>query len=168
MAVATLEKPRRPRVKHTRVVVRGFLRGQLVNGETGKIEGDTGWIENQLVNFGLNSLGTYLASVAGSSGINYACMATQAVAMNITQASLSGTTNAVRAVNITTSGTMTVTYTASFASSDLGASCSVAAAGLYYTNSGNASLFAGQTFSTSAWNTNQNFNLTYQLRFATA
>jgi hypothetical protein len=155
-------------VGHPRVVVRGFLRGQLVNGITGKVEGDTGWIENQLVNFGLNSLGCFLASVVGSSGINYAVMATQAVAMNISQVSLSGTTNSVRAVNISTSGTMTVTYTASFASTDLTGSCSVAAAGLMFTNTGSASLFAGQTFATSQWSNNQNFNLTYQLRFATA
>jgi hypothetical protein len=163
----TMPKIRKSRSKHSKLYVRGFIRGQLVNGETGKIEGDTGWIENSVTNFGLTTLALLLGGLAGSSIVAYAYMATQATAFNVTQTALLGGTNSFQAPNLTTSGTCTLQATASFASNNLGASCSVAAAGLYNTNSAGSGLLCGQTFATSSWNTNQNFNLTYSLYFAT-
>jgi hypothetical protein len=158
---------KQPRARHHYITVRGFLRGQLVNGETGKIEGDSGWVENSASNFGLTALAAWLGQAAGSSNINYAAVATQTANFNMTQTDMIGQTASFASLNLSTSGTCTTTATVSFSSTMLAASCSVGAAGLYYTNSA-GSLFCGQTFATSAWNTNQNFNLTYQIRFATA
>lgn len=163
--VATKERSRKSR--HTRVTVRGFLRGQLVNGETGKIEGDSGWVENAVTNTGLTGLAAWLGQAAGSSGVHYGALGTQTAAFNVTQTDLTGRTASFASLNLTTSGTCTMTATVSFSSALLAASCNVGAAGLFYTNSA-GSLFCGQIFSTSQWNTNQNFNLTYQVRFATA
>jgi len=162
---ATLERPKRMRV--SKVAIRGFLRGQIVDGKTGKVLGDTSWIENSLSNQGLTALAAWLGQVAGSSGINYGRLGTQTAAFNLTQTDIIGATASFASLSLSTSGTCTMTATVSFSSTMLGASCNVGAAGLFYTNSA-GTLFCGQTFATSQWNTNQNFNLTYQVRFATA
>lgn len=151
----------------TRVRIRGFLRGQSIDPITKRVMGDTGWIENTLTNNGLINLANLLGAQAGSYVAGYAALGTQTAAVNMTQTDLIGRTNSFQALNLATSGTATLTCTASFSSSDLSASCSVGAAGLYKTNTA-GSLIAAQTFATSAWNTNQDFNLTYQIRFATA
>ncbi len=160
------------RVRHTKVVIRGFIRGQLVNPETGKIDGDSGWVENSASNVGLTALAAWLGQQAGSSGINYGAMATQTAAFNMTQTDMVGRTASFASLNLSTSGTCTTTATVSFSSTMLSASCNVGAAGLYFASTGTGAqtngLFCGQTFATSQWNTNQNFNLTYQIRFATA
>jgi hypothetical protein len=158
---------RKKKGKDSLVAVRGFLRGQLVEHETGKVMGDTGWIQNKMTNAGLTNLGLLLAGAAGSSKVSYACMGTQTAAVDMTQTSVLGTINSFRALDLTTSGTMTVTCTAAFSSASLTASAVVGAAGLYNTNSG-GTMYACQTFTPSTWASNQDFNLTYQIRFATA
>lgn len=152
----------------SRVVVRGFLRVQSSDPKTGKVIADSGWVQNKLTNAGLTQLALLLAS-GTSSGycVGYAALGTQNTAVDMSQTDLVGRTNSFRAVTLSTSGTCTLTATASFSSSDLGGACNVAAAGLYKTNTA-GSLIACQTFATSAWATNQDFNLTYQIRFATA
>lgn len=154
-------------VNVSEVTVRGFFRAQIVDSKSGKIVGDSGWIKNKLTNNGLINLVHLLGGSAASYQVGYAALGTQTAAVNMTQTDIIGRTNSFRAVNTTTSGTATLTCTASFASSDLGASCEVGAAGLYKTNSA-GSLIAMNTFATSQWNTNQDFNLTYEIRFQTA
>lgn len=152
--------------KHdSKLVVRGFLRGQLIDSETGKVVGDSGWQQNKLTNDGLTNLARLTGQQSGSYPVSYAVMGTQTAAVNMSQTAVVGGVNVFKALNLSTSGTCTLTCTASFSSADLAASCVVGAAGLYYTNS---ALFAMQTFATSNWASNQDFNLTYQVRFATA
>lgn len=151
----------------SKLVVRGFLRGQLVDSESGRIVGDTGWIQNKLTNDGLTDLARLVGAVAGSYVIGWARLGTQTDAVNMSQTNVIGAVNTFIGLNLTTSGTCTLTATASFSSSDLSASCEVGCAGLFKTDSA-SSMFAMQTFATSGWATNQDFNLTYQIRFATA
>jgi hypothetical protein len=68
---------------------------------------------------------------------------------------------------------MTCQFTASFAGSDNTDTIAVGAAGLDITTPANEtqttnSLVNAQTFATSNMATNQDFNLTYQVRFTTA
>jgi hypothetical protein len=151
----------------SKLVVRGFLRGQLVDGKTRKVVGDSGWVQNKVMNNGLADLALLLGAQANSYTLGYAVLGTQTAAPDMTQTALIGSVNSYRALNLSTSGTCTLVCTASFSSSDLGASCVVGGAGLFKTNSA-ASMFACQTFTTSNWASNQDFNLTYQIRFATA
>ena len=151
----------------SKLVVRGFLRGQLVDSKTKKVMGDTGWIQNKLTNDGLTDLARLVGAVAGSYVIGYAQMGTQTDAVNMTQTDVLGGVHSFKALTITTSGTCTLTATASFGSASMGTAANVGCAGLFKTDSA-GSMFAMQTFATSAWATNQDFNLTYQVRFATA
>lgn len=152
----------------SKLVVRGFLRGQLVDSKTGKVMGDSGWVQNKLTNDGLTNLALLVGSQANSYVVGYAQLGTQTASVNATQTDVIGGVNSFRSVALSTSGTCTLTATASFSSTALNSvSCVVGAAGLFKTNTA-GSLFAMQTFTTSNWATNQDFNLTYQVRFATA
>ena len=149
------------------LTVRGFIHGQIVDPKTGKIYGDTGEIENKLTNAGLTVLADLIGAGANSYVVGYAVAGTQTDAVDMSQTAVIGSTHSYKTVATGTSGTCTQTFTVDFGSASLSASCNVGAVGLYKTNSA-GSLVAMQTFATSQWNTNQDFNVTYQLRFATA
>jgi len=153
-------------IKNT-LTVRGFIHAQIIDPKTGKIHGDTGWVENKLTNAGLTSLANLIGGGAGGYTVGYAIAGTQTAAVDMSQTAVIGSTNSFRAIATATSGTCTQTFTVDFGSASLSASCNVGAIGLHKTNS-DGSLVAMQTFATSQWNTNQDFNVTYQLRFATA
>jgi hypothetical protein len=158
---------RRKSERQSKVKVVGLFRGQLVDPKTGKVCGDTGWVKNKLTNAGLTQLALLIGGGAGGYAVTYMAAGTQASAVDMSQTDLVGRTHSFVTAAPTTSGTCTATFTVDFGSASLSASCSVGAVGLYKTNSA-GSLIACQTFATSQWNTNQDFNVTYQLRFATA
>lgn len=147
--------------------VRGFLRGQLVDPKTGKIHGDTGWVQNKMTNAGLTQLALLIAGDAAGYAVGYMQAGTQTDAINMSQSDVSGGVHSFVAPSTSTSGTCTATFTVDFGSASLSASCNVGVVGLFKTDSA-GSMIAAQTFATSQWNTNQDFNVTYQLRFATA
>ena len=149
----------------TGLKMRGFLRGQIVDRESGKVIGDTGWRQNKATNDGLKNLA--LLITGGGYSVGYAAIGTQTDAIDMTQTDLIGSVNSFQAVSTSTSGTCTATYTCSFAGTNLAASATIGAAGLYKTNSA-GSMVAAAIFTTSQMTTAQDFNLTYQLRFATA
>jgi len=153
--------------KRSSIKVRGFLRGQLVDPKTGKIHGDTGWVQNKMTNAGLTQLALLVAGAAAGYNVGYMAAGTQTDAINMSQIDVSGQTHSFVAPSTSTSGTCTATFTVDFGSASLESSCAVGVVGLYKTDSA-GSLIAAQTFATSQWNTNQDFNVTYQLRFATA
>jgi len=148
------------------IKMRGFVHGQIVDRKTGKIVGDTKWIKNKATNYGLTNLGNL---IAGNSGVavGYAALGTQDAAVNMTQTDLIGRENSFQAITTSTSGTMTATFTCSFAGANNSDTITVGAAGLYKTNSA-GSLVACATFTGSQMTTAQDFNLTYQLRFSTS
>jgi len=160
-----MESERRGEVKTETMKIRGFIRGQIVESDTGKVVSDTGLIENKVCNYGLQALQAFAAAAAGSNKPIYAVLATQTDAMNITQTAMSGTSNAFR--SMTASGTTgsSATFNVSFAGSD--GAISVGGAAIHTTNA-QGGLWAGQVFTASSMATNQNFNLTYTLAFASA
>lgn len=146
------------------VKVRGFIRGQIVDNKTKKIVGDTGWVKNMVTNDGLTDLALLIAG-GGGYAAGYLAIGSQTAAMNATQTDITGRGNSFQAISTSTTGTATMQATASFNGAN--GSLNVGAAGLFKTNSA-GSMIAGQIFTSSALATNQTFNLTYQLRFATA
>ena len=150
--------------KKTGVRIRGFLRGQLVD-KAGRIVGDSGWKQNKATNYGLTNFADFITGAGVSVG--YAAIGEQTAAVNMTQTDLVDRENELNAVSTSTSGTCTATFTASFAGSDNSDTLTIGAAGLYKTDSA-GSMVAAATFTGSQMTTAQDFNLTYQLRFATA
>lgn len=146
--------------------VRGSYRLQLT--EDGKVLGDTGWIDNQIVNLGFNQyLVSTLGAIAGSKQISQMALGTGG-APAAADTSLAGEVEKRSAITAATSSTSkTVRFTATFNSSDsfVTNTQNLSNVALVNTSSG-GTIFAGNTFASSSCATNQNVNATYDITFA--
>jgi len=155
----------------------GMFRLQLE--EDGKIVGDSGWKKNLITNLGFNeylvkSLGTSLTGVK----ISHAALGTGgtpgAADTSLSgEVSTNGSGSVVRAgvTAATSSGSKTLRNTATFSSANsfVTASANISNIGLFNVSgptTASGSLFAGNTYTSSALATNQNVNVTYDIIFA--
>ena len=157
---------RRKKDSGSTVGVKGFFRLQIVDKKTKKIVGDSGYFQNQITNYGLESCVVALPlKCAGS---------IQASGMMLG----SGTNPASDAVALDNSLT---DYWSSFGQSTVVASLTARATqsfdgtlgaatliniGIFAASSG--TLIAGKTFASSAITTDQDVNATYELRYSTS
>ena len=136
------------------VSLRGFYRIQIVE-PTGEVVGDSLWNQNQVTNDGINQ---FLVSALGSGG---------APAASAT--SLTGEVGSRTAVTAATSSTSkTLRLTATFPSgwhTSTGAGYNISNIGAFNSSSG-GTLFAGNTYTSSACASNQAVNVTYDITFA--
>ncbi len=151
------------------IKVRGFFRLQITEDGKG-IVGDSGWCKNQVTNDGINQfLCLTLAGMAGSKTVNKVALGTGG-APAATDTTLAGeimsSTQRVT-VSPSTVSSKTIQFTAAFASSAsfLSAAANLSNIGLFNSAAG-GTLFAGNTYTSSSCNTNQNVNVTYQIRFS--
>jgi hypothetical protein len=152
------------------IKIHGFCRVQLKNSETKELVGDSGWQgPNQITNDGfLNFLVKLLGASAGSSQVGFMAIGTGTAPASSSQ-TLPGeimSSTKRKAVTFTNVNSTTAQFTASWSSSDISAAYTIQNAGLFAATTTNATLFAGQTYATSQWNTNQDLNATYQIRFS--
>ena len=157
--------------------VRGFFRVHIE--EDGKIVGDSGWHENQITNLGFNNfIVSSLGAIAGSSQVTYAALGTGGAPV-ATATSLSGevSTNgsgsvvraAVTAATSSNSKALVNTATFSSAASFISAAANISNIGLFGVSgptTASGTLFAGNTYTSSALATNQNVNITYTINFS--
>lgn len=156
------------------VKVKGFFRVNIVensdNGEV-KVVGDSGWLKNQVVNLGFQDyLCQTLAGMAGSKTISHVALGTGG-APAASDTSLAGeimSSTQRKTVSPSTIASKTIQFTAAFNSADsfLTASANLSNIGLFNTTATNGTLFAGNTYASSACATNQSVNVTYQIRFS--
>jgi hypothetical protein len=158
------------------VKLRGFFRVQIIEDakDGQKMVGDSGWQENTVTNTGIRD---YLVEhLLGDSGnakaVSHMTLGTGG-APSATDTSLSGeitdATNTRKAVSTSVVSSKTAQFTAAFASSDsfVTASHNISNVGLFETSTtSGGSLFAGNTYTSSSLATNQNVNVTYQIRFS--
>lgn len=149
--------------------IEGFSRVQIE--EDGEIVGDSGFTgPNQITNIGfLNYLCHLLGNSAGSRQVAFIALGTGGApatdATSLAGEIMSSTQRiAPTYANV---GSTTAQFVATFASSDsfLSASSELSNIGLFNSSAEN-SLFAGNTYASSSCNTNQNVNVTYQIRFS--
>lgn len=151
------------------VKARGFYRLQI--NEDGKVVGDSGWRQNQVVNLGFQDyLAATLGAVAGSKQVTHAILGT-GTAPGAADTSLNGEiTDAAGmrcAVTPTTIASKTVQFAFTLASNVITAAKTIQNVGLINTSTTNVgTIFAGNTYTTSALATNQSVNGSYQIRFA--
>lgn len=151
------------------VKVHGFFRLHLL--ENGKVIGDSGWKQNQITNLGFDQyLCQLLAGAAGSKTVQRMGLGTGTVpgaADTTLHGELNTATYSRRTVSTSTIASKTVQFTAQWASSDshITAAVTLQNIGLWNTSTG-GTLFAGNTYTTSQWNTNQDLNASYQIRFS--
>ncbi len=159
------------------IKIKGMFHLQIE--ESGKIIGDSGWRTNLVTNLGFNNyivnqLGT---SLTGSK-ISHAALGTGAApsASDTTlsgEVSTNGSGSVVRAAvtAATSSGSKTLRNTATFSSANsfITASANISNIGLFGVSgptTASGTLFAGNTYASSAVATNQNVNITYDIIFA--
>ena len=146
------------------VSVRGFTRLQIVDRKTKKIVGDTGWLQNQITNYGFNSclvaapIGAASVQAAGfvlGSGAAPASSAVELAGSNSDQYSAFGQSSVI--------SSMTARMTASFAGSN-STMATLANIGVLAASTG--SLICGNTFASSSLGGDQNINASYELRYS--
>jgi len=154
------------------IKARGFFRLQLTEDRDGKsvIVGDSGWRKNQVVDLGFQDyLCKTLAGSAGSKTISHVALGTGTVpaadATSLAGEIMSSTQR--KAVTPSIISSKTLQFVAAFASTDsfVSAAVTLQNIGLFNTTTA-GTLFSGNTYATSQLNTNQNVNITYQVRFA--
>ena len=146
--------------------VKGSYRLQFT--EDGKVVGDTGWVDNQIVNLGFNDyLVRTLGAIAGSKQVSHMALGSGG-APAAADTFLAGEVEERAAITAATSSTSkTVRFTATFNSSDsfVTNTQNLSNVALFNTSSG-GTLFAGNTYASSSCATNQNVNATYDITFA--
>lgn len=187
MVAATKRRRRKSPKDH--VAVRGFFRIRVTEGDLDKPDSlrvigetnvdengnliDDGFLPNTVTNLGFDQfLCQTLAGMAGSKTVSHMAVGTGG-APAASDTSLSGeithATNDRKTVSPTTVASKTAQFTAAFNSSDsfLTASANLSNVGLFNTSTTAAgTLFAGNTFASSAVATNNNLQVTYQIRFS--
>lgn len=147
--------------------VRGMFRIHIE--DNGEIVGDSGWVKNQITDLGFNQfLVSALGSISGSKYVSHVALGT-GTAPGTSATTLNGELGeAVRkAVTAATSSTSKVlNLVATFASADsfVTNTRNISNIGLFNSSSG-GTLFAGNTFTSSAVATNQAVNVTYNISF---
>ena len=154
------------RKKNDGISLRGFFRVQIVDKKTGKIKGDSGWMKNQITNYGLNSC--ICAAPIGAASVQAAGLllgtgtepASSAVELD---ASLSAYYSAFAYSSILSS--LTARMSVSF-DGTLGSVAALKNIGVFAASDG--SLIAGNTFATSSLGTDQDINCSYEIRYTTS
>ena len=150
--------------------IKGFSRVQIE--ENGEIVGDSGLCgPNQITNLGfLNFLVKLLGASSGSVQVGYVALGTGAApASDATTLPGEITSSTKRqAVTFANVGSTTAQFTATFSSGDsfLAGASNLSNIGLFNSTATDDTLFAGNTFASSSCDTNQNVNVTYQIRFS--
>lgn len=152
------------------IKVRGFYRVQIMDPEDEfKPVGDSGWLENLITNEGkLGFLVKLLGSLAGSSQISHMALGTGGAPI-ATDTTLAGEQSVRTAVTAASNGSTSVQFTATFSSagSFVTATKNLSNIGLFGTVTAAAgTIFAGNTYASSACATNQNVNCTYTITFS--
>jgi len=152
-------------MKKRMIGVKGFARLQIMDKKSKKIVGDSGWFENQITNYGLNScicaapIGAASVQAAGlmlGNGTNPASDAVALPSSNTDYYSAFGQSSVI--------DSLTARMTQSF-DGTLGAA-TIANIGVFAASSG--SLLAGKTFASSALATTQSVNCSYEWRYSTS
>ena len=153
------------------VTAKGFFRLQI-NDQSGKVVGDTGWRKNQVVNLGFDQyLCQTLGGMAGSKTVAYAMLGTgtvPAAADTSLQGEITDAAAARCAVTPTTIASKTVQFAFTLASNVYTAAKTIQNVGLinHSSTATAGTIFAGNTYTTSALATNQSVNGSYQIRFS--
>jgi hypothetical protein len=136
--------------------------------QSGNIVGDSGYKENQVTNDGFNNyLIKSLGSLSGSARVSHMAVGTGGVpaASDTTLAGEQAVRESITAA--TSSSSKTVRFTANFNSADsfVTATANISNVGLFNSSAG-GTLFAGNTYASSACLTNMGINATYDVIFS--
>jgi hypothetical protein len=150
--------------------IKGMFRIQIT--EDGRLVGDSGWRENNVTNNGMDQyILQLMTGDAASKRVTHAALGTGGTLTNATNqipGEIAHNVSSRAAVTAVTSASSRVRFTATFnsANSFVSASANISNIGLYQqSNTNTATVFAGNTYTSSTVATNQNVNVTYDINF---
>lgn len=148
-----------------KIVLKGFLRAQIVDKKTRKVVGDSGWIQNQITNYGLESCFVGSPIGAGSEQVAAIILGSGTNPASNTASLPNSNTDYYAAFDYSSViGSLTARMSASF-DGTLGAATF---ANMGIMNAITDPLIAGKTFASSALATDQDINATYEIRYSTS
>jgi hypothetical protein len=154
---------------HDVIKARGFYRVHLVNPDGSKV-GDSGWMGNLVTNDGFNNfLVKLMGGISGSSQVTHMAVGTGGTpaASDTTLTGEQSVRAALTAATSSTSKSLVLTATFASAVSFVTASKNLSNVGLFATSTAaGGTLFAGNTYTSSACATNQTVQATYTITFA--
>ena len=158
--------------------VRGFFHLQLVEHDDEGIPvvvGDSGWVQNQVTNLGFRDYLCHLiANNAASKQISRMCIGTGTAAIASDATTLVGELSSANGYTRTTlstnlGGSTAMSFLATFGSAQSHINQTTNIANIALINSTafpDGTIFAGNTYASSQWATNQDLNATYAITFA--
>lgn len=158
------------RVPASRKKPRGFYRINIL--ENGKVIGDSEWKENQITDLGYSHYLLDLLGKSSSSKQISRMMLGTGTAPNATHNTLNGELNTATYTRTTVTyanvASRTARFTATFASSSshITAAVTLQNIGIINDTTSAGTMMAGNTYATSQWNTNQDLQATYEIRFS--
>lgn len=161
---------------HSKVGLRGFFRVNIVDYDKGKekIVGDSGWCENQVTNDGIQQylVNWLIGDSANAKSVKYITLGTGTVPASNATALAGELVQVTSRMGVSTSvvASRTGQFTAAFASNSFNTTTvTLQNIGLFNTtNTNSGTIFAGNTYATSTWASNQAVNCTYQIRFTSS
>jgi hypothetical protein len=152
------------------VGLRGFFRikiGEEENGKT-KVVGDSGWVENMVVNLGWQDyIFASIGSVTGSKYVKRMILATATDAPLSNATALVGETTRSTNIDAATVGSFTLRFTTQWASGEHPTGTpDIGSAALINDTASDGTILCGNTFDSSTWNSNQGVSATYELQKA--
>ncbi len=151
------------------IKAKGFFRLKIM--EDGRVVGDSGWEPNQIVDNGFQQFLMYaIIASAGSKTATHAAIGTGTVpgaSATTLPGELTDAAGCRCALTTGTSGSKTVSFTFTLNSNVITAGRTIQNVGLFNGSTTSAgTMFAGNTYATSALATNQAVNGTYAISFA--
>jgi hypothetical protein len=148
------------------LAIKGFTRLQIVNKKDKRIVGDTGWLRNQITNYGLNSCIVALPiKCAGSIQATGIMLGSgTGVASSGTNLESGNTDYWASFLQSTVVDSLTARATVSF-DGTLGAA-TLQEIGIFGASTG--TVIAAKSFASSALTTDQSVNCSYELRYSTS
>jgi len=149
--------------KNDTIKIKGFFRLQIQDKKTKKIVGDSGWLKNQITNYGFNNC--LVAAPIGAASVQGAGImlgSGSVPASDATALPLSNTDYYSAFGYSSVLSSLTARVSQSF-DGTLGAA-TLANIGIFAASDG--TLIAGNTFASSALSTDQDVNVSYELRYS--
>jgi hypothetical protein len=165
-------RTRKGKLPGSGVQAKGFFRLQIT--EDGKVVGDSGWRENRVVDLGVSHYLVDLLGAGASSKFISRMMLGTGTAPGTADTTLNGELNTATYTRTTVTFANVASKTARFtatwgsAQSHILAATTLQNIGIINNTLTAGTLMAGNTYTTSQWNTNQDINATYEIRFATS
>ncbi|MHC4156823.1 MAG: hypothetical protein ACYST6_18170 [Planctomycetota bacterium] len=157
---------RKKKTSGNRIAVKGFFRVQVLDKKTRKIVGDSGWTENQITNYGLNSC--VVAAPIGAASVQAAGLLLGSGAANPASDAVTLASSLSKYYSAFAQSSVIDSLTARMTQSFDGTLDAVTLNNIGVFAASSGSLIAGKTFASSALTTDQDVNCTYELRYSTS